>query len=352
MAPSHMTHQWQARIRTESFRRSFRVDLREILESLTARAHFDPMPLKGSIQLHRWSGKPMGWYHHVSILGQRRQLYVGQDSPLVQREVTVLRSMKLAYRERAAIVQRLRKSKLGYLDLRVGQLTFALASYLPDWENCTLHSIHALEPACLMNGYRIPLKSLRRLHAGHRDPIQVQLSCFDPMLDAYSILKEFDPKSFERIEFDGAIQEVDLVNRAGLQLIRRSLKDRRAHNWLGPDIVKQRKAYAFLFKERQRSIVLYGPGIPIMTPTVERWALHKLLSCYARWPNWQEGLSDDMDLVQAAELLSAVATGNRWSKFGEAVEEMKRFAPEVPRAIGQALYLLRSPEANRLRRFL
>jgi hypothetical protein len=70
----------------------------------------------------------------------------------------------------------------------------------------------------------------------------------------------------------------------------------------------------FLIHEPERSVLLYGGGVPITIPHAERYAVHKLIVAVER----RDQVKSAKDILQAQTLIEALAVSDRtnWRRRG------------------------------------
>jgi hypothetical protein len=103
----------------------------------------------------------------------------------------------------------------------------------------------------------------------------------------------------------------------------------------------------FLIYQPVRAIVLYGPGIPVLVPAPERFAIHKLIVA-SRRSTHDDGMSKGRkDRAQAAELIEVMAAQRNHAAIADAYMEAWDRGPHWRDAIRTSIDQLESAQAVR-----
>ena len=103
----------------------------------------------------------------------------------------------------------------------------------------------------------------------------------------------------------------------------------------------------FLIYQPVRAIVLYGPGIPVLVPAPERFAIHKLIVA-SRRSTHDDGMSKSRkDRAQAAELIEVMAAQRNQPALADAYMEAWDRGPHWRDAIRTSIDQLETADAVR-----
>ena len=93
----------------------------------------------------------------------------------------------------------------------------------------------------------------------------------------------------------------------------------------------------FLIRNSVRSVVLHGPGVPVSVPTPERFAVHKLIVSGRRHQDAVGTAKSRKDIVQAGEVIEALALADRRHVLAPAFTEAWERGPEWQHLMTEAV---------------
>lgn len=98
----------------------------------------------------------------------------------------------------------------------------------------------------------------------------------------------------------------------------------------------------FLIRHSVRSVVLHGPGVPVNVPAPERFAVHKLIVSGRRHQDAVGTAKSRKDIVQAGEVIEALALADRRHVLPASFAEAWERGPEWQRLVAQGVARLKS----------
>jgi hypothetical protein len=103
----------------------------------------------------------------------------------------------------------------------------------------------------------------------------------------------------------------------------------------------------YLIREPQRSVILHGSGIAVTVPEPERFAVHKLIIATRRRDDAAGRLKSQKDVMQAGEIIAAVAYAGRKERLAQLLAEARERGPAWRDAIAASATRL-DPASGRL----
>lgn len=245
--------------------------------------------------------------------GSKRRAYVGPvDDPEINRRVENFKDLKADHRARSRLVS-----------------TLVREAYLPRPERITGEVIDALAKAGFfrLRGVLVGTVAFQcyaallgvRIFSGTMQTGDIDLAQFhsiasavdDSMPSILDLLRGIDP-TFRAVphQADGR-QTTQYVTRSGYKvefLTPNSSSDDYSDKpapmpALGTTAAQPLRFLDFLIHDPVRAIVLHGPGIPVLVPTPERFAVHKLILASRRRTDGDGAAKARKDLAQAQKLI-------------------------------------------------
>lgn len=104
----------------------------------------------------------------------------------------------------------------------------------------------------------------------------------------------------------------------------------------------------FLIHEPVRSTMLHKSGIPVIVPSPQRYAVHKLIVAQDRQPDAEGQAKRDKDIMQSRSLFEAMAITRRQDELAEAFHEAWIRGPHWRTGIAAGLKLLSKDQRGQM----
>ncbi len=271
--------------------------------------------LFGGSFVSKTSGNSTHWYYQTKqVLGNRKQVWVGRESPELLQKIAAAREAKhaaidiLSERKRlvgmlsvgGATLERGRSAKIiqsmsdAGLFRAGGTLVGSFAF------SCYGNMLGVVFNSALLRTEDMDFSVEREIEIGIARNLQEDLVAVDSTL---TVPKQINPsvKPFEMMASDGFKVEFLTTQQSAADKV--------------PVLIDRFAIYAmplpymdYLLEQNQATVVLYGAGIPVMVPDPARFALHKLAVSQLR-PIGSKTKSDK-DIQQAGALLDVLLQDN------------------------------------------
>lgn len=318
---------------------------------LIERAHLDRMAADfddpaGSFVRRHFEAREY-WYFRTSTANgaQRRDIYVGPDSPMLQKRIAEHRVAKDSYKERRALVAALLRTGMRGPDPMTGRLLDAMAKA----------GVFRMRGVVVGTAAYQTFPGLLGVKLGNTNSItdDLDIAMFKTISVAVDdriegrfidILRSVDP-AFEPIPetfYPGRSCHYALGSRFRVDL----LTPNRGPNDQEPVALPSIQADAeplryldFLIYREVQAVSLYGAGVPINVPAPERYCLHKLIVSRKRIQTAESQAKSRKDLRQVGELL-AVLCDYRPHEIHDLWVEMNERGPTWAKLAAEAVNLL------------
>jgi hypothetical protein len=117
---------------------------------------------------------------------------------------------------------------------------------------------------------------------------------------------------------------------------------------LGDTAAQPLRFLDFLIFQPVRAVMLHAGGVPVLVPTPERYAVHKLIVASERRTGTASIAKRDKDLQQAAQLIEALAVVRQHRELGDAFIEAWERGPQWRAALKGGLRYLPAEDADRV----
>ncbi len=283
------------------------------------------------------------WYFQASTAGQRRQRYVGPETPELLERIERHKKARHDRRDRQALVSTLiRSAHLPRPLAAIGDVLAALADAGVFRLRGVLVGTLAYQtyPAAL--GLRLPAATIQTGDVDNAQFADISVAVTDRTPAMLDVLKRVDasfrplpsPQDARRVasyEASGGLRVDFLTPNKGPEA-----EAPRPLPALGTD-AQPLRFLDFLIHEPQPAIVLHGSGIPVLVPAPERYALHKLILARRRS---SMSAKQDKDIRQAEALLAALVR-KRAPELAAAWAEASKRGKSWRRRLGEGLGPLR-----------
>jgi hypothetical protein len=272
---------------------------------------FDPAGLFVK-RTHR--GRDYWYFRSAMVAGNRKDKYVGPDSPELARRIATHRIEKSGYKERRTLVSALIRSGLRGPDSSTGRILEALAKAGVFRMRAVVVGTAAYRTYPGLIGVRLTnanamtddldLAQFRGISIAIEDQVDV------PFLD---ILRSVDPdfQPLTPVFAPGRASRFALGDRYRVEILT-PLQGPPDDELVALPALKADaqplRFLDFLIYHEVQAVSLWGAGIPINVPAPERFALHKLLVSRLRLATSQSQAKAAKDIRQAGELITALAT--------------------------------------------
>ena len=271
------------------------------------------------------------WYFDTPDADGKKRRYVGPvDDPEVTRRVEHFRELKEDRRARRKIVSTLiREAYLPRPEKKSGDVVEALARAGFFRLRGVLVGTVAYQCFSAQLGVRLPGAAMQTGDADFAQFQAISAAIGDTLPPILDVLKEVDP-TFREVPHpadptrsttfaarDGYKVEF-LTPNAGSDDVTGHPAQMPAlgHTWAEP-----LRFLDYLIHEPERAVLLHGPGVPVLVPTPERYAIHKLIVATRRHTDGLGSAKSAKDRLQAATLIEAAIQTRRLEDLAEAFIE-------------------------------
>ena len=280
----------------------------ELLERTAAVAFSDAFPEDGTFTPKTVNGKRY-WYFQLGTAAGRAQRYAGPETPELLERIANHRRARDDERERRSLVSTLIRSfGLPAPIPEIGELISALAKAGVFRLRGVLVGTTAYQTYPAMLGARLPGALLQTNDVDIAQFTSISIAMGDQTPPMLQILQNVDKTFREVPHTSDSRRAVSYEAKGGLRVDFVTPNE-------GPDTDDPQRLPAlrtdaqslrfldFLIYESTPAVVLHGPGVYVLVPTPERYAVHKLIVALDR----PAGIAKKgKDLQQAATLLETV----------------------------------------------
>ena len=256
------------------------------------------------------------WYFDLSTeRGAKKRRYVGPvDDPEITARVEAFRDIKADHRERRKIVSTLiREAYLPRPDPLAGDIVRALADAGYFRLRGVLVGTTAFQCYAALLGVRLPNAVLQTGDADFAQFHSISVAVEDSLPDMLEVLRGVDAKFLELPHQADTLKSTRFANRSGFRvefLTPNTGSDERsgrpiAMPALGGASAEPLRFLDFLIYQPVRAVLLHGAGVPVLVPSPERYAIHKLIVAARRRRDDDGSAKSRKDLRQAAALMEA-----------------------------------------------
>jgi hypothetical protein len=278
------------------------------------------------------------WYFQSSTEDGRSQKYVGPETPELLAQIEHHKEAHDDERERRALAAALVRSfRLPRPKSDIGNVIDALAKAGVFRLRAVLVGTVAYQIYPAMLGTALPNPSLQT------DDIDIaqfeDVSIADQTRSVIDILKEVD-NTFRPVPTIHGDRITSYVAKGGLRV--EFLKPNRGPETDSPRSLPALQTNAqplrfldFLIHEPEQAVVLHGPGILVLVPSPQRYAVHKLIISRRRRGG---NIKRDKDVQQAEALLNVLNKKHRYElgeAWNEAFERGEKWAGALAEAMTQ-----------------
>ncbi|MEI9804754.1 MAG: GSU2403 family nucleotidyltransferase fold protein [Pseudolabrys sp.] len=310
----------------------------ELLERCAAASFHDQFPNDGSFTKKTVKGR-IYWYFQTSSEQGRTQKYVGPETPELLAQIAHHKEARDDERERRALVSALVRSfRLPRPKPEIGNAIEALAKAGAFRLRAVLVGTIAYQTYPAMLGVSLPNPTMQTVDIDIAQFDDTSITVTDRTRSVLEILQETDetfrpvpslhkgrvtryvaPKSGLRVEFltPNVGRETDLPK--SLPTLQTDAQPLRF--------------LKFLIDEPDPAVILHGPGILVLVPSPQRYAVHKLIISRRR----QAGsIKRDKDILQAEALLD-ILSKKRPYELGEIWNEAFDTGPKWRKPLAEAM---------------
>lgn len=280
----------------------------ELLERCSTATFHDQFPDDGSFTKKTVKGRTY-WYFQTSSEQGRTQKYVGPETPELLAQIARHKETRDDERERRALVSTLVRSfRLPRPKPEIGNVIGALAKAGAFRLRAVLVGTIAYQTYPAMLGITLPSPSLQTDDIDIAQFEDVSIAVTDQARTVIEILQETD-ETFRPVPALHKGRVTSYVAKNGLRV-----------EFLTPNVGKETDApkslpalqtdaqplrfLDFLIYEPDQAVILHGPGILVLVPSPQRYAVHKLIISQRR----QMGnIKRDKDILQAEALLDTLS---------------------------------------------
>jgi len=289
----------------------------ELLERCTAAAFAASFSQDGTFIKKTIKGRRY-WYFQLPTGQGRTQKYVGPETPELLKQIEHHKETRDDERERRALVAALVRSfRLPRPKPEIGNVIEALAKAGVFQLRAVLIGTVAYQTYPAMLGAALPIPSLQTDDIDIAQFEDISVAVNDQTRSVLDTLKEVDDTFRAIPTFHGAhVTSYKAKNGLGVEFLTPNK---------GPDTDKPRPLPALqtdaqplrfldiLIHEPEQAVVLHGPGVLVLVPSPQRYAVHKLI-IYRR--RRHDSVKRDKDLQQAEALL-CILSQKRPYELGE-----------------------------------
>jgi len=273
---------------------------------------------------------------------RRYQLYVGPaDDPAIAERVHRFQAIKQGRQARASLVQGLGGVGLPRPPVQMGRIVEALAKAGVFRMRAVLIGTAAYQTYPAILGMRLEEATSM---TGDVDVAQfraISISIEDKTEPVLTILKEVDPTFRALPHRADPIASTIFENSSGFRLdilTPHRGSDDQIGKPLKMDALEGAAAEPlrfldFLIRNPVRSVMLYGPGVSVIVPAPERFAVHKLIVATRRRTDPTGQAKSRKDVAQASELILALDQTGRASALTQVFLEAWERGPRWREAI-------------------
>lgn len=305
-------------------------------------------PLSGNFVSVPVKGRDYWYFEQTQPEKARKYVGPAEDADIAKR-VAAFRQIKDDLRARRKLVSTLtREAGLAAPDRFTGDLVEALGTAGLFRLRGVLIGTVAFQTYAGYLGVKLPGAALQTGDADFAQHYSVSATVEDSLPPIIEILKGVDP-TFRAIphrsdparvtQFENALRyKVDFLTP------NRGSDDYADHASpmpaLGGASAQPLRFLDFLIHEPIRTVMLHRSGVPVLVPSPERYAVHKLIVASRRQPDPSGAAKREKDVYQASLLIEALKATRRADDLAEVFAEAWRRGAQWRAAIGKGLALL------------
>lgn len=300
-------------------------------------ARFVEVPVKGRVY----------WYLDRPEGGKVKRTYVGpKDDVDISRRVAEFRALKGDLKSRRKLVSTLtREAGLPVPDRFAGDVVEVLARAGLFRLRGVLVGTVAFQAYAGHLGVRLPSAALQTGDADFAQFHSISTAVDDSLPPVLQILRSVDPTFREIPHQTGARRTTAFTNATNFRVEfltpNRGSADHDGEASempaLGGASAQPLRFLDFLIYEPVRSLLLHKSGVPVLVPSPERYAVHKLIVAARRRGDLDGATKRSKDVLQADRLVEALAQTRRQGDLALAFSEAWRRGPAWREAIGKGL---------------
>jgi len=331
----------------------------ELLERCTAAAFAASFSQDGTFIKKTIKGRRY-WYFQLPTGQGRTQKYVGPETPELLKQIEHHKETRDDERERRALVATLVRSfRLPRPKPEIGNAIEALARAGVFRLRGVLVGTVAYQTYPAMLGITLPNPSLQTDDIDIAQFEDVSVAVTDQTRSIIDVLKDVDD-TFRAVQTTNGGRVTSYVAKDGLRV--EFLTPNRGPETDVPRTLPALQTDAqplrfldFLIYEPEQAVVLHGPGILVLVPSPQRYAVHKLIISRRRRSG---NIKRDKDIQQAEALLNALCQkrpyeiGEVWNEAFDRGQHWRQALTESMTQINPSVRDLTLKIANRMRNIL
>ena len=324
----------------------------ELLQRCLDAEFDDTFPEQGSFVRRRRDARYY-WYYRWDAEGSKHERYVGPvtDKSITDR-VNRFANIKSDYRQRREMVRALVAARLPAPDAMAGSVVAAL--WKVGFFRLRGVLVGSLAYQCYAGvlGVKLTAASVRTDDADFAQFWGISENIGESMDHPLKVLQTIDP-TFEQVPelnepFVTSRYRTKLGYKVEFLTPNRGSDDHQGHSArmkaLAGAGAQPLRHLEFLIHQPERSVMLFGGGIPVTIPRAERYAVHKIVAVER-----QDQIKAQKDIVQAGTLITAAAK-RRPLELGEAWLEAWSVGPRWREKLDKGVQRLSAVERNELTR--
>jgi hypothetical protein len=282
------------------------------------------------------------WYFQTSNGEKRHQAYVGPETEELLKQIERHRSVRDDERDRRSVVSMLvRSAYLPGPDRRIGEIVAALQQAGVFRLRAVLVGTIAYQTYSAMLGVRLPIATMQTGDVDIAQHRTISFAAKDSTPPPLEILRQVDPSFRPTPHASDPRSSTSYRATGGLRVD--FLTPNRGADAEEPVALPSLSTDAqplrfldYLIHEPVRAVLLHGPGVPVLAPAPERYALHKLIITQRR----REGSEKRSKDVEQAEALLDAITSRKNHELTTAWAEVWARGKTWRRLLGQGTSLL------------
>ncbi|MDF3212617.1 hypothetical protein EN962_33180 [Mesorhizobium sp. M7A.F.Ca.CA.001.09.2.1] len=289
------------------------------------------------------------WYFEETRPKTTRR-YVGPaDDPEIAKRVAAFREIKSDLKSRRKLVSTLvREAGLMEPEKFTGDIVEALGKAGFFRLRGVLVGTVAFQTYAGYLGVRLPGVALQTGDADFAQFHSVSVEVGDSLPPIMNVLRDIDP-SFREIPHRTDANRTTQFENASRYKVEFLTPNRGSDDYadhasampsLGGASAQPLRFLDFLIREPVRTVLLHRSGVPVLVPSPERYAVHKLIVASLRQANANGAAKREKDVLQASLLVEAMATARRQDDLAVVFSEAWNRGASWRDAIQRGLRLL------------